>query len=107
MILDFTNKHYSSAGGAHCQESVCDGFLEEIKTSSKAPRGNALLKKFDDSSQFSEEKSEVLHELTVKGVLLVKRARPELEHGFGFLSSRVRDYMQQDLLKLEEEYYLV
>ena len=42
----------------------------------------------------------MFHTFAMKGMLLVKRARPDLEPGFGFLSLRVRASTRQDWSKL-------
>ena len=49
-----------------------------------------LLKTDDDSPQSCEEKSEAFHALAMKGVLLVKRARLDLEPGLALLDAIVR-----------------
>ena len=70
-------------------------FSEEIKPNGKAPWNDALFKLDHDSPLLSKYKSETFHALVMKGMLLVKRARPYLESGLGFLSSRVRASTQQ------------
>ena len=49
---------------------------------------------------YQVKKTEMFHRLTMKGTFLVKRARPDLEPGFGFFSSRVRSSTQQDWSKI-------
>ena len=44
----------------------------------------------------------MFHTFAMKGMFLVKRARPDLEPGFGFLSSRIRASTQQNWSKLEK-----
>ena len=46
------------------------------------------------------EKAELLHSFVMKGMFLVKRARPDLEPGFAFLSTRVKCSTEEDWSKL-------
>ena len=79
-----------------------DDFTEKIKSNSNAPWRNVFLKTNGNSPLSSKNKSEVLLTLTMKGVLLVEIARPDLEPGLGLLSYRVRASMQQDWSKLSK-----
>ena len=69
------------------QEASGKEHLEEVKTSSKVPQSEALLKTGYHLLLSSEQKSEASHMLVMKFVLLVERARLNLEAGLGFLSS--------------------
>ena len=69
-------------GTAHCQGAMGKEFIEETKPNSKAQWNCALFKIYDDLPQLSEEKLKMLHTLAMKGMFLVKRARPDLEPGF-------------------------
>ena len=59
-----------------------------------------MFKVDDDSPLLSEQKLEMFHTFLMKGMFLVKRVRPDLEPGFGVLSSRVRASTKQDWSKL-------
>ena len=61
---------------------------------------DALFKEDEDLPQLSDEKSETSHALIMKGVLLVKRARSNLETGFVFQASRIRALKQWGWYKL-------
>ena len=96
MFLDCTKKHNVGMEMMCCQEAVGEEFTKEIKPNVKAPWKDTLLKADDDSTFLSEQKSETFHTLAMKGMILVKLARPDLESTFGFLSSRARASTQQD-----------
>ena len=87
LIVDFTKKHCVSVDIKFHQEALCEEFPEEIKPKDKAPWNDALFKVDDDSPSLNENKLDAFHMFVVKGVFLVKRARPDLEPGFGFSSS--------------------
>ena len=95
-ILDWNKTCHAKVDVTHCQESMCDEFLEEIKPNGKAPWNDASFNVDDDSPLLSEQKSEMFHTFVVKGMFLVERARSDLEPGFGFLSSRVKAPTKQD-----------
>ena len=81
------------ASVTHCQEAVGEEFPEEIKLNSKSLRIDTLLNTDDDSPQISEVKSN--NALIMKGALLVKKVRLDLELGLAFLASIVRVSAQQ------------
>ena len=66
----------------------------------KAPWNESMFKINSKSELLTPKEAEIFHTFTVKGMFLVKRARPDEEPGFGFLSSRVRNPTQQDKDKL-------
>ena len=82
-------------------------FLEKVNPNSKAPWDDVLLKTDDYLPLLIEEKSDIFHSLTMKCVLLVKKYMPDLEPGFGFLSSKVRASTQHDWSKLVKSMSLI
>ena len=59
-----------------------------------------MLCKIDDDSSLSiDQKSETFHTIAMKVMLLVKRARLDLEPGFVFLPSRARVLTDKDWSK--------
>ena len=80
----------------HYQEAMSEEFPEEKSPNGKAPWNDALFKVNDDSTLLNKKKSETFHTFVVKVTFLVKRARPDLEPGFGFSSSRVKAPTKQD-----------
>ena len=100
MLLCFTNKHHVGGGILSYQEAMNEEFQEEVKTNSESPWNDSLFKIDDDSSQLSEDKLGMFHVLAMKGALLVKRARLNLEPGLVFLASRFRASTQKDWSKL-------
>ena len=100
MISDHTKKHNISVDIICHREGMGEQFPEQVNPNVKTPWNGALFKLDDYSLSLSEHESEMFHTCVVKGMLLVKRARPDLELGFGFLSSRVRSSAQQDYSKL-------
>ena len=67
-----------------CQEAMGEEFPEKLKPNSKAPWNDALLKTDNDLPLLSEQKSETFRALAMKGILLAKRSRPDVEPGLRF-----------------------
>ena len=87
-------KYHASQGTMRCKQAMGDEFPEEIKTNIKAPWNDELSKIDEDSTLLSEQKSEMICVLAMKGEFIVKRSKLGLEPGFTFLAARVSNSKQ-------------
>ena len=80
----------------HHQEAMGEELPKKIKTNRKIPWNDASFKIDDHSLMAGENKSEMFHTISIKGMFLVKRAISDLKPGFRFFMSRAKSSMQQD-----------
>ena len=101
MNLDCTRKGVLRVEMKKYINNVIKDYPCDIK-SNKTIWNDNLFKIDNDSPPLSIEETETFHTFAMKGMFLVKRARPDLEPGIGFLSTRVRNPTEQDKNKLEK-----
>ena len=99
MNLDYTDKGKLRVDMRKYIEEMIKEFPQPV-SNSKSPWNGNLFKVDDSSPPLTSKEAETFHTFTMKGMFLVKRARPDMEPGFGFLSTRVRNPAKQDMKKL-------
>ena len=100
MILDYNLDGKLKVDMVYYIENMVEEFPEVLNGKGKAPWNDSLFKVNEKSPILDSEKAELLHSFVMKGMFLVKRARPDLEPGFAFLSTRVKCSTEEDWSKL-------
>jgi hypothetical protein len=71
-----------------------------VQKISATPWTEKLLKVNKDAPKLEEGRRKVFHTFVMKCMFLCKKARPDIEQGVAFLSSRVKDANEGDWTKL-------
>ena len=99
MTLDFSIKGKVMVKMIKYVKEMMEDF-QEYKAA-KTPAGE-LLFKTRECNKFNKEKTEIFHTMVAKGLLLCKRARPDIHTSIAFLTTRVRHPDEDDWKKLSE-----
>ena len=89
MILDFNTPGAMKLDMRYYIENMVADFPFELKAIKTIPWTDKLFKVSEDEDLY-EEKKAVFHTFVMKSMFLCKRARPDVNPGIGFLSSRVK-----------------
>ena len=79
---------------------MVEEFPFEVKLIKTTPWTKKLFKVNDKSKNLNKEKRAIFHTFVMKSMFLCKRARPNVNPGIGFLSSRVKRPNEGDWGKL-------
>ena len=82
------------------QEAI-DKFGETFNYPVKTVCGSKLWEVNENSPRLDEKKSEIFHSVTAKLLYITKRARPDIETGVAFMTTRVSRSTEQDWKKLK------
>lgn len=101
------NLHFGKKGVVQIEmidyiKKMCNEFPEKLDTKSKYPWSDKLFKVDDKSKKLDTEKGSMFHTMTMKGMYLCKRARPDIQPAITFYSTRVKDPTEQDWTKLKK-----
>ena len=99
MNLVYTDKEKLRVDMRKYIEKIIKEFPQPI-SNSKSPWNGNLFKVDNSSPPLKLKEAETFHTFTMKGMFIVKRAQPDMELGFGFLSTYVRNPAKQDMKKL-------
>ena len=100
MILDYSEKGKLKVGMKYYIESMIKDFPFELESKSKTPWNDKLFKVNNATKKLEEERKSIFHTFVMKLMFLCKRARPDIEPGVSFLSTRTTKPDESDWLKL-------
>jgi hypothetical protein len=100
MILDFTDNGAMKLDMVYYIKGMIEDFPYPIGPAKATPWTEKLLKVQKDAPKLEEERRKVFHTYVMKSMFLCKRARPDIDQGITFLSSRVKEANEGDWTKL-------
>jgi hypothetical protein len=100
MILDFTDNGAMKVDMVYYIKGMLEDFPYPIGPAKATPWTEKLLKVQKDAPKLEEERRKVFHTYVMKSMFLYKRARPDIDQGIAFLSSRVKEANEGDWTKL-------
>jgi hypothetical protein len=100
MILDFTEDGALKIHLRYYIKGMLENFPYAIGTKKTAPWTEKLLKVQKDAKKLEEERRSIFHTYVMKAMFLCKRARPDIDQGITFPTSRVKDANKGDWNKL-------
>jgi hypothetical protein len=100
MILDFTDNGAMKVDMVYHIRGMLENFPYPIGPAKATPWTEKLLKVQKDVPKLEEERRKVFHTYVMKSMFLCKRARPDIDQGIAFLSSRVKEANEGDWTKL-------
>ena len=100
MILDYTEENKLKLDIIYYIEEMIKEFPYELKARVKAPWNDKLFKVNDKTKKLDDERKGIFHTFVMKAMFLCKRARPDMEPGICFLSSRTSKSDENDWQKL-------
>ena len=98
MILDFTKDGCLIIDMKYYIKKMLEDFLYKVKTN-KMPWNDKLFKE-EQKKKLDNDRKEIFHQFVMKAMFLTKRARPDINPGVNFLSTRVKDPHEGDWKKL-------
>jgi hypothetical protein len=99
-IVDFLQEGALKIDMQCCIKGMIEEFPCQIKATTTTPWTEKSLKVQEDSKKLDEEQRSIFHTFVMKGTFVCKRARPDVDPGIGFLSSRVNEANEDDWKKL-------
>ena len=100
MILDYTEKNKLKLDMKYYIEDMIKEFPYELKSRTKTPWNDKLFKVNDKTKKLDDDRKSIFHTFVMKAMFLCKRARPDIEPGICFLSSRTSKPDESDWQKL-------
>jgi hypothetical protein len=100
MILDFTDNGAMKVNMVYYIKGMIEDFPYPIGPVKATPWTEKLLNVQKDAPKLEEEWRIVFHTSVMKCMFLCKRARPGIDQGITFLSSRVKEPNEGDWTKL-------
>jgi hypothetical protein len=100
MILDFTDNDAMKVNMVYYIKGMIEDFPYPIGPAKATPWTEKLLKVQKDAPKLEEERRKVFHTYVMKSMFLRKRARPDIDQGIAFLSSRVKEANEGDWTNL-------
>jgi hypothetical protein len=100
MILDFTDNGAMKVDMVYYIKGTFEEFPYKIGPTKATPWTEKLLKINHSAPKLEEEQRKTFHRFVMKYMFLCKRARPDIDQGVSFLSSRVKDANAGDWTKL-------
>ena len=84
----------------NCVKNMCCNFSEDLVAPTKTLAGNHSFQVNEDTPKLDEEKAKEFHSTVARGLFASKRARPDIQPGIAFLSTRVKQPDHDDWKKL-------
>jgi hypothetical protein len=100
MILHFTDNGAMKVDMVYYIKGMIEDFPYPIGPAKVTPWTEKLLKVQKDAPKREEERRIIFHTYVMKSMFLCKRARPDIDQGIAFLSSRVKEANEGDWTKL-------
>ena len=100
MILDYSEKGKLKVEMKYYIENMIKDFPYELKSKTKTPWNDKLFKVNNTTKKLDEKRKSIFHTFVMKLMFLCKRARPNVEPGISFLSTRTTKPDESDWVKL-------
>jgi hypothetical protein len=100
MILDITDNGAMKVDMVYYIKGMIADFAYPIGPTNVTRWTEKLLKVQKDAPKLEEERHKVFHTYVMKAMFLCKRARPDIDQGITFLSSRAKEANEGDWTKL-------
>jgi hypothetical protein len=97
MILDFTDDGAMKVDMIYYIKGMLEDFPYPVGPTKTTPWTEKLLKVQKDAPKLKEERRSIFHTYVMKAMFLCKRARPDIDQGITFLSSRVKEANEGNL----------
>ena len=100
MILDYTEKGKLKIDMKYYIENMVKEFPYELNEKAKSPWNDKLFKVNNETKKLDEKRKAIFHTYVMKAMFLCKRARPDIEPGVSYLSTRTTKPDESDWVKL-------
>lgn len=100
MILDYSEKGILKVDMRYYIENMMAEFPEKLRSSNHKPWNDKLFRVDDTSKLLDKKRKETFHSFVMKAMFLSQRARPDIQPGVAYLSTRVKNPTESDWIKL-------
>ena len=101
MTLDFTKSRVLKLDMSKYIQDMIEDFPDDLDGKEEYPWNDKLFKIDENDKKLDKLKSEEFHTFVAKALFLSKRARPDIQPGIPFLTTRVKEPGENDWNKLK------